>query len=223
MRTWNSVTRKIPCHTALQASSRPVRHIELVFAISSHFTRPCTRPSVWMPQPLPQNPFPPNSYSYAPYETALRLEIAKPLHGRVLGYVLIYAPPGIHIGRNNMARDMISCEEDDGMLEELADLYINHLLRCCTQAVARRKVGQIADLHTASSQGFQEGTHPCSYRTPFKTIIRCYLGRCCCERTKSACGSLGCKTKGTSFLVPLLVFLIPEPTRRRLYVMVIDA
>lgn len=78
------------------------------------------------PVPLPQNPYSDDPERLA-YDRARRYEIAQPVFGRLLGYMLLECPAA---GRAITAQEIASCADDDA-LEVMAKHFMNNFVKCC--------------------------------------------------------------------------------------------
>jgi hypothetical protein len=87
---------------------------------------------------MPPTPLPPNSYSdelaKEAYDLCLKLESDSPpgsqrlVFARFLGHMIREAPAPA--GRDNISKEIVGCIGEDD-LEQLAKLYILHLVRSC--------------------------------------------------------------------------------------------
>jgi hypothetical protein len=93
---------------------------------------------VIMAEPLPINPYHPDSDLYIAYNACQMHEHDKgvELHARVLGYMILHVPtPG---GRMEMAKDIKNCRGKDAF-QSLAQLNIDLFIRPCESLIAYRK------------------------------------------------------------------------------------
>jgi len=82
-------------------------------------------------QSLPaENPYQTGTPQHQAYDSALVVQAVSPLHGRVLGYTLIFA-----IGDEAIAREIVNCQ-DQNQCQVLAEFYTSYLLRCCEYPIA---------------------------------------------------------------------------------------
>ena len=88
--------------------------------------------------PLPSNLYEGGTLLHVAYQKCLDLEAAAreirqsgippPVCARVLGQLMLQAPTDE--GRANVANEISSCENNKALFE-LAQLYVNHFIRCC--------------------------------------------------------------------------------------------
>jgi hypothetical protein len=89
---------------------------------------------------LPPNPYGHENEAWQrAYDVCLGLEArsqntqSQLIRARFLGYMILEAPTTS--GRDNVCRELTACANDQ-QLEEMGDLYISHLLRCCKCSIS---------------------------------------------------------------------------------------